>query len=86
MLLGGSNTIGYVTRGNELVAFDTNSAKELWRWESDNSDIDACVALKDDAVIVREGKTFSIIRSGKLEEHRDPDFMLFVMKFMPISQ
>jgi len=85
MLLGDNNTIGYVTRGNELVAFDTDTAKELWRWKSDNSDIDACAALKGDAVIVREGKTFSIIRSGKLEDHRDSNFMLFVMKFLPDS-
>ena len=83
MLLGDNNTAGYVTRGNDLVAFDTDTAKELWRWKSDNTDIDACVALKGDAVIVREGKTFSIIRSGKLEDHRDADFMLFVMKFLP---
>jgi outer membrane protein assembly factor BamB len=83
MLLGDNNAIGYVTRGNDLVAFDTDTAKELWRWKSDNSDISACAALKGDAVIVREGKTFAVIRSGKLEDHRDPDFMLFVMKFLP---
>ena len=83
MLLGDNNTIGYVTRGNDLVAFDTDTAKELWRWKSDNTDVSACAALKGDAVIVREGKTFAVIRSGKLEDHRDPDFMLFVMKFLP---
>jgi outer membrane protein assembly factor BamB len=83
MLLGDNNTIGYVTRGNDLVAFDTETAKELWRWKSDNTDVSACAALKGDAVIVREGKTFAVIRSGKLEDHRDPDFMLFVMKFLP---
>jgi len=83
MLLGDNNTIGYVTRGNDLVAFDTDTAKELWRWKSDNTDISPCAALKGDAVIVREGKAFSIIRSGKLEDHRDLDFMLFVMKFLP---
>jgi outer membrane protein assembly factor BamB len=83
MLLGDNNTIGYVSRGNDLVAFDTDTAKELWRWKSDNTDISACAALKGDAVIVREGKTFAVIRSGKLEDHRDADFMLFVMKFLP---
>jgi len=83
MLLGDNNAIGYVTRGNDLVAFDTDTAKELWRWKSDNTDIYACAALKGDAVIVREGKTFTIIRSGKLDDHRDVDFMLFVMKFLP---
>jgi outer membrane protein assembly factor BamB len=85
MLLGGNNTIGYVTRGNDLVAFDTDTAKELWRWKSDDTDIHACAALKGDAVIVREGKNFAVIRSGKLEDHRDADFMLFVMKFLPNS-
>jgi hypothetical protein len=83
MLLGDSNTIGYVTRGNELVAFDTDTAKELWRWKSDDTEISACAALKGDAVMVRERKNFAIIRSGKLEDHRDADFMLFVMKFLP---
>lgn len=83
MLLGDNNAIGYVTRGSDLVAFDTDTAKELWRWKSDNSDISACASLQGDAVIVHEGKTFSIIRSGKLEDHRGPDFMLFVMKFLP---
>jgi hypothetical protein len=24
-----------------------------------------------------------VIRTGTLEDHRDPDFMLFVMKFLP---
>jgi outer membrane protein assembly factor BamB len=85
MLLGGNNTIGYVTRGNDLVAFDTDTAKELWRWKSDDTDIHAYAALKGDAVIVREGKNFAVIRSGKLEDHRDADFMLFVMKFLPNS-
>jgi hypothetical protein len=33
--------------------------------------------------VVREGKNFAVIRSGKLEDHRDADFMLFVMKFLP---
>jgi outer membrane protein assembly factor BamB len=83
MLLGDDNAIGYVTRGNNLVAFDTDTAKELWRWKSDNTDIYACAALKGDAVIVGEGKAFAVIRSGKLEDHRDADFMLFVMKFLP---
>ncbi len=83
MLLGDNNAIGYVTRGNNLVAFDTDTAKELWRWKSDNTDIFACAALKGDAVIVGEGKAFAVIRSGKLEDHRDADFMLFVMKFLP---
>lgn len=83
MLLGDNNAIGYVTRGNNLVAFDTDTAKELWRWKSDNTDIFACAALKGDAVIVGEGKAFAVIRSGKLEDHRGADFMLFVMKFLP---
>jgi hypothetical protein len=85
MLLGDDNAIGYVTRGNSLVAFDTDTAKEAWRWKSDNTDIDACAALKGDAVLVREGRAFSVIRSGKLEDHRNVDFMLFVMKFLPNS-
>ena len=85
MLLGDDNAIGYVTRGSDLVAFDTDSAKELWRWKSDNSDIYACAALKGDAVLVGEGKAFAVIRSGKLEDHRTADFMLFVMKFLPNS-
>ena len=83
MLLGDNNAIGYVTRANNLVAFDTDTAKELWRWKSANTDIFACAALKGDAVIVGEGKAFAVIRSGKLEDHRDADFMLFVMKFLP---
>jgi outer membrane protein assembly factor BamB len=83
MLLGDNNAIGYVTRGNNLVAFDTDTAKELWRWKSENTDIYACAALQGDAVIIGEGKTFAVIRSGKLEDHRDADFMLFVMKFLP---
>lgn len=83
MLLGDNNAIGYVSRGNDLVAFDTDTANELWRWKSATTDISACAALKGDAVIIREGKTFAIIRSGRLEDHRDADFMLFVMKFLP---
>jgi outer membrane protein assembly factor BamB len=84
MLLGDNNAVGYVTRGNTLVAFDTETAKELWRWKSENANIQAIAALKDDAVIVRDGKTYTIVKSGKTKDQRDPEFMLFVMKFMPV--
>ena len=82
MLLGENNS-GYTTRGNTVIAFDTETGREKWRWESKKSNVLACVALAGDAVLVREGDEYTTLKDGKVENHRAEAYMLFVAKFRP---
>jgi outer membrane protein assembly factor BamB len=82
MLLGENNS-GYTTRGNTVIAFDTETGREKWRWESKKSNVLACIALAGDAVLVREGDEYTTLKDGKVENHRAEAYMLFVAKFRP---
>jgi len=82
MLLG-ENNVGYTTRGRVVLAFDTRSGHEIWRWESTKSEVLACIALTNDEVLVHEGDGYTILKDGKPESHREEDYMLFVAKFRP---
>lgn len=82
MLLGEDNS-GYTTRGNIVVAFDTQTGREKWRWEPAKTNVLACIALKDDEVLVREGDGYTTLKDGKPENHRAEAYMLFVAKFRP---
>jgi outer membrane protein assembly factor BamB len=82
MLLG-ENNLGYTTRGKIVVAFDTETGREKWRWESAKSNVLACAALKDDELLVREGNEYTTLKDGKVENHRAEAYMLFVAKFRP---
>jgi hypothetical protein len=82
MLLG-ENDFGYTTRGKTVIAFNTKTGKEIWRWESTKSVVLACAALKNDEVMVYEGDGYTILKDGQAVETKPEAFMLFVMKFRP---
>lgn len=82
MLLG-ENNFGYTTRGKIVVAFNTETGKEIWRWESTRSMVMAYAALKDDEVMVHEGGGYSILKDGQVVDHREEGYILFVMKYRP---
>jgi outer membrane protein assembly factor BamB len=81
MLLG--EDLGYTTRGNVVIAFDVETGREIWRWASSKSNVQACAALQGDKVLVHEGNEYTIVKDGKPEEHLPEDYMLFVFKFRP---
>ncbi len=64
MLLGEHN-FGFTARGRTVIAFDTSSAHERWRWEARNSDATPYMALADDSLVVRDGKHYKIIKDGR---------------------
>ena len=76
MLLG-ENNFGYTTRGKIVVAFNTETGKEIWRWESTRSMVMAYAALKDDEVMVHEGGGYSILKDGQVVDHREEGYIPF---------
>lgn len=49
----GENDVAFATRGNFLIAFNLVSGKELWRWESSESDISVFAALANGHCLVQ---------------------------------
>jgi hypothetical protein len=49
----GENNVAFATRGNLLVAFNLISGKQLWRWESSESDVSVFAALANGACLVQ---------------------------------
>ena len=49
----GENNVAFATRGSFLVAFSLITGKELWRWQSDESDISVFAALANGACLVQ---------------------------------
>lgn len=82
MLLG-EDDFGYTTRGKTVIAFNTKTGKEIWRWESKKSVVLAYAALRNDEVMVHEGDGYTILRDGQAVESRSEAYMLFVMKYHP---
>lgn len=79
MLLGEHN-FGFTARGRTVIAFDTSSAHERWRWEASNSDATPYMALADDSLVVRDGKHYKIIKDGRVQSQLDDNYMPFVEK------
>jgi hypothetical protein len=77
MLLGEHN-FGFTARGRTVIAFDTSSAHERWRWEARNSDATPYMALADDSLVVRDGKHYKIIKDGRVQSQLDDNYMPFV--------
>ncbi len=49
----GEDNVAFATRGSLLVAFSLISGKELWRWQSDESEIAVFAALANGACLVQ---------------------------------
>jgi outer membrane protein assembly factor BamB len=52
MVLGESDR-GFATRGGLLIAFDVQTGKELWRWNSDEREVEVLLALADGSCLVQ---------------------------------
>jgi outer membrane protein assembly factor BamB len=52
MIIGKDN-VGYATRGGALIAFDVNTGKDLWHWESGTQEVSVFVALANGDVLVQ---------------------------------
>ena len=49
----GEDGRGFATRGGLLIAFDVQEGKELWRWNSNEKELEAVVALPDGSCLVQ---------------------------------
>lgn len=49
----GSNELGFATRGGVLIAFNVREGTELWRWDSNTTDLSVLAALADGSVLVQ---------------------------------
>jgi outer membrane protein assembly factor BamB len=49
----GENDLGFATRGGILIAFNVRDGKEIWRWNSNTSDIEVFAALANGGCAVQ---------------------------------
>jgi hypothetical protein len=82
MLLG-ENAFGYTTRGKTVIAFNTETGREIWRWTSTKSNVQACAALVSHKLLGHEGDGYISLKDGQPERALDEYYMLFVFKFRP---
>ena len=52
MVLGEKDR-GFATRGGLLIAFDVQTGKELWRWNSNEREVEVLLALNDGSCLVQ---------------------------------
>ena len=53
MVLGHGGSVAFATRGGVLIAFEVESGKELWRWDSDTPSISVFAALANGDCLVQ---------------------------------
>jgi outer membrane protein assembly factor BamB len=53
MVLGNENRVAFATRGGVLIAFEVQTGKELWRWDSDTPGISVFAALANGDCLVQ---------------------------------
>ena len=53
MVLGQENRVAFATRGGVLIAFEVQTGKELWRWDSDTPSISVFAALANGDCLVQ---------------------------------
>jgi outer membrane protein assembly factor BamB len=53
MVLGQGNRVAFATRGGVLIAFEVQTGKELWRWDSDTPGISVFAALASGDCLVQ---------------------------------
>jgi outer membrane protein assembly factor BamB len=79
----GEGDIGFTSGGRTVLAFDTATGRERWRWVSRQSRADVILAAADGSLLVHEGDHYLLLRSGHIEARRTEEFMLFVQKLRP---
>jgi hypothetical protein len=74
---------GVVTFGNTVTAFEPETGRELWRWQSKNADLVPYEALQDGAVAIRDGDKYTVLKDGKVQTQLDETYVRFVKMFRP---
>lgn len=82
MILGRQGP-GVVTFGNTVTAFEAETGRELWRWQSKNTDLVPYEALQDGAVATRDGDKYTVLKDGKVQTELDETYVRFVKMFRP---
>jgi outer membrane protein assembly factor BamB len=82
MILGRQGP-GVVTLGDTVTAFEPETGRELWRWQSKNTDLVPYEALQDGAVAIRDGDKYTVLKDGKVQMQLDETYVRFVKMFRP---
>ncbi len=82
MILGREGP-GVVAFGNTVTAFEPETGRELWTWQSKNSDLVPYEILQDGAVAVRDGDHYTVLKDGKVQSQLDETYVRFVKMFRP---
>ncbi len=82
MILGRQGP-GVVTFGNTVTAFEPETGRELWTWQSKNTDLVPYETLQDGAVAVRDGDHYTVLKDGKVQSQLDETYVRFVKMFRP---
>jgi outer membrane protein assembly factor BamB len=84
MILGRQGP-AFVAFGNIITAFDAETGRELWRWQSKNGDLVPYEVLQDGAVAIRDGDHYTVLKDGKVQRQLDETYVRFVKMFRPPS-
>jgi len=79
----GEDNVGFTSGGKTVIAFNTITGAELWRWVSKQSRADVTMAAAGNTLLVHETDDYVLLKSGREEGRREEEFMLFVQKLRP---
>jgi hypothetical protein len=82
MILGQQGP-GVVAFGNTVTAFEPETGRELWRWQSKNTNLVPYEALQDGAVVIHDGDKYTVLKDGKIQTQLDETYVRFVKMFRP---
>ncbi len=77
----GENDIGFTTRNKTLIAFNTETGAEKWRWEGPKRPVEIQMALADGGVIVRNNGDYFEVKDGKITTRYSDEHFLFVERW-----
>ena len=77
----GENEIGFTTRNKTLIAFNTATGAEKWRWEGPKRPVEIQMALADGGVIVRNNGDYFEVKDGKVTTRYSDEQFLFVERW-----
>jgi len=73
----GNGGVAFATRGGVLIAFDLNTGRELWRWDSKTSEISVFAALANgDCVVQTPTALVEVMNSSNSKELGQGKFMM----------
>lgn len=83
IMMLGREGLGFVTFGNTVTAFEGETGREVWRWQSKNSDLMPYEVLADGGVVVHDGDRYTVLKDGKAQLQLDETYVRFVKMFRP---